>query len=461
MQNHVLGLIVLTALTGCHNWDSPKDQRAGEYNIFVTGGSTYPRSVITGLIASNSADKNNTFDLYFNNAKPHQVAENVFVKGYIPSSADGHPTPNTKDSGDDPTLPDPDNNEEMTIISKKIIEVPEGVKVNLIVEDSFPRNSKTLLTSEALERLKSITIILEGSGALNPESYRLMQTVELAKQAQDFGVPEFNVQTFSSVNTELLANGDGENVKPNEYWKAILDSDYINIKPVSFSQLGSQISKGYETDVYSSLLTSFGYDLSKAFVASPDYDKNKGLLVFFGSSRNNASNQEVYRQGGNYNNVILLDYLLGNKELTSKYNIAVKPHPALAWINTYIEDNKLNASYFSSMPYELLALASGKEINGFTIPKINRVDSTYSTILYSVDKENIGSIIDYSPYIGFTDGDEPTANQKGLTGEEMKASYTLESGWAIERYEYEATALTHLIDAPQIEVTNVYEYIHK
>lgn len=54
------------------------------------------------------------------------------------------------------------------------------------------------------------------------------------------------------------------------------------------------------------------------------------------------------------------------------------------------------------MPYELLVIAGGKNIDGFSVPVIGRVDYTYSTILFSVGVNKIHSIIDYSPYTGFT-----------------------------------------------------------
>ncbi|GAL03836.1 hypothetical protein JCM19237_6730 [Photobacterium aphoticum] len=367
-----------------------------EYNIFATGTSSYPRSVMTGAIATNSTEQSKSiFDIYVYGVEPQKVTNNITIKGYIPMDDTGHPRP-TKDSGNI-TAPEVDT-EELTLISQKIESVPDGYKVNLIIEDTFARNSSKLLTEAALERLQSITIVLEGSGALNPKSYRLMQTVNLAKQAEDFGVPEFNIQVFSSVNTDILANGNGDTIVENKYWKSILESNYITIKLTDFDSISRNINTEKEISALEKMMAAYGYDFSTAFVPSHKFDHKKKLLVFFGSSRIGDQDTEENRQGANFNNVKLLDYYLNTPEIADNYNVAVKPHPRLAWINKHIEDKGIDASYFSSMPYELLAIAGGKKINGVDIPVIDRVDSTYSTILYSVEKSKINAIIDYSPY---------------------------------------------------------------
>ncbi|GAL03837.1 hypothetical protein JCM19237_6731 [Photobacterium aphoticum] len=48
----------------------------------------------------------------------------------------------------------------------------------------------------------------------------------------------------------------------------------------------------------------------------------------------------------------------------------------------------------------------------------------------------------------------------GLSGNQMMDTYSLDSGWAIERYEYEATALKALIDAEHVKITNLHEFVN-
>ncbi|TNI85850.1 hypothetical protein CF119_09930 [Aeromonas sobria] len=322
--------------------------------------------------------------------------------------------------------------------------VPDGMPVNLVIEETFIRRSTELMTSDALARVNSITVVLEGSGSIVPNN-RLDRVLELADQANAHGVKTFKVQIFDTMNLDVLA-------QDHDQWNKIINDQYITLLPVSFSKLGKQISDGYETNVLGKIIKTFGFDLKTAFTKSPKYDENKKLLVFFGSSRNSTVNSSETRKGGDYNNMMLIDSYLKKSEITDKYNIAIKPHPKLAWINTYISESGIDASYFSSMPYELLVIAGGKNIDGFSVPVIDRVDSTYSTILFSVDVNKIHSIIDYSPYTGFTSEKDSI--------EFMKKNYNLGDGWGINSYEDYASTLKYQLSAPHVEVTNVEAFVN-
>lgn len=444
----------------------PANKAASNLVFFAT--STYPRAALTGLVSSNANDGNDVFDLYYNTEviegdKPTQIGENVFYKGRVKMVAEkmvaDQPTIDNSTSGGE-ELPAPPTDrplQELEEISKLVMEVPAENEVNLFIEEGFIRRSTASMTPEALRRTKSISMVLEGSGSIT-DSDRLGNVIELAKQAEAHGVKDFIVYMFDSMDLKALAK------RPQ--WAELMSNKFVQILPLSFEKLNREIGDGYETKIFGNMLKLMQYDLKTAFTKSANYDESKKLLVFFGSARSGYANNNENKKGGNYNNMLLVDKYLSDPEITAEYNVAVKPHPKLAWIvSDYIPQHQPDASYFSSIPFEMLVLAGGKDIDGAQIPVIDRVDSVYSTILFGVDKAKIHSVIDYSPYAGFVG--------YGDTVEFMRANYQLLNGWGFdgdtnsdgikdqESYKELAEALKVQINAPHIVITNVEEYVNR
>lgn len=446
--------------------DSEGDGEDTTLVFFAT--SSYPRAAIIGLTTVESdVDARDVVEIYAHDdvfgSKEHRIEDRITYKGLLKARGDEPSTPSGEGSG----LPFPPGMQAMEKISMKVMEVEEGREINLVMEESFVRHSKTTMSDEALSRVDSISVVIEGSGSITGTD-RLDSVMELAKKAKENGVKTFQISIFASMDLQVLA-------EQSEQWSLIINDDYIQTLPIDFNRMNEEMDTKRELDVFRALVKFMNYELKGSFTQSASYDPKKPLLVYFGSSRNDYASNEVGEgsglketMGANFNNMLVADHYVTSAE-TAGYNIAFKPHPKTAWITeTYVPQHRPEVSYFSSIPFELLVLAGGKDLGEeIHIPVIDRVDSTYSTILFSVDKEKIHSIIDYSPYEGY----EHNYNQ-AIQDINTIRNYVLLPGWGFdgikpdgtvdgENYEELANKLVLQLNAPHIKVTNVYDFVNK
>ena len=431
MNKIVLTSVISAVLAGCGGSSSPTpptvDHGDSETNLYFAHASAYPRATMIGMMSKDADDTNDKTMYWTTHGKGvGQITDSIQSMG---------------------SLADIPLEEKMDYVDSAIVDLNliTDRLINVVLEESIVRYSNNTLSSEALTKVKGITIVLEGSGSITATD-KTEKIIELAESAQNAGVETFTIYMFDTIDLGVLH-------EQRPQWAELLDHPYINVTPFSFKDVSREISTVHEIDTLTKLTEYFDYDLKNAFVKAGNYDPAKKLLVFFGSSRTTSSDSEEGRKGGDYNNMLLADFYAADSDIQAEYNVAIKPHYRLPWINKYIKAyHQETLSYFNNIPYEVLVLGSGKSFGGNVLPEINRVDSTYSTLLFSVDKKVINTIVDYSDYLGFYSEKDNV--------DYMKSNYSLLSGWSQPSKEILANDMKEQINAPHIKVTNVYDYIN-